>query len=172
MLDDPFKYGLLAALAIALIIAAFTDLKSRKIANWLNASIALGAPVFWWASAMPLLPQGATFFEPASIVMQFGLAVIVFLLLSILFAMRAMGGGDVKLLTALALWIAPMAYLQLLIMMALLGGVLTLGFSFFHIMRRQRDKLTIPYGVAISLAGLWTIGTFYLPANALAGAAG
>ncbi len=172
MLDDPIKYGLLAALAIALIIAAFTDLKSRKIANWLNGTIALFAPVFWWASGMPLVPDGLTFFEPTSIVVQLGLAVIVFLLLTILFAMRAMGGGDVKLLTALALWIAPVAYLQLLIMMALLGGVLTLGFGFWHIMRRQRHKLTIPYGVAISLAGLWTIGTFYLPASALAGSAG
>lgn len=172
MLDDPFKYGLLAALAIALIIAAFTDLKSRKIANWLNGTIALGAPVFWWASGMTLLPAGLTFFEPTSIVMQLGLALIVFLLLTILFAIRAMGGGDVKLLTALALWIAPYAYLQLLVMMALLGGVLTLGFGFWHLARRQRDKLTIPYGVAISLAGLWTIGTFYLPATALAGVAG
>ncbi len=172
MLDDPIKYGLLAALAIALIIAAITDLKSRKIANWLNGSIALSAPVFWWSSGMPFLPQGATFFEPTSIVMQFALAIVVLLLLTILFAMKAMGGGDVKLLAALALWIAPVAYLQLLVMMALLGGVLTLGFGFWHIMRRQRDKLSIPYGVAISLAGLWTIGTFYMPASAIAGAAG
>ena len=36
MLDDPFKYGLLAALAIALLVAAVTDLRSRHIGNWLN----------------------------------------------------------------------------------------------------------------------------------------
>ena len=172
MLDDPIKYGLLAALAIALIIAAFTDLKSRKIANWLNASIALGAPVFWWASGMSFLPQGETWYDPTSIVIQIALAVAVFLLLTILFAIKAMGGGDVKLLTALALWIAPIAYLKLIVMMALLGGVLTIGFGGWHIMRRQRDKLTIPYGVAISLAGLWTIGTFYIPAQFFTGAAG
>ena len=42
MFDDPFKYVLLAALAIALVVAAFTDFRSRTIYNWLNAAIALG----------------------------------------------------------------------------------------------------------------------------------
>jgi len=172
MLDDPIKYGLLAALAIALLVAAFTDLKSRKIANWLNGAIALGAPVFWWASGMPFLPTAEGWFEPTSIVVQFGMAIVTFLLLSVLFALRAMGGGDVKLLTALALWIAPTHYLQLLVMMALVGGVLTLVFGGWHIIRRERDKIAIPYGVAIAAAGLWVIGSFYIPASAMAGAAG
>lgn len=163
MLDDPIKYGLLAALAIALLVAAFTDLKSRKIANWLNGAIALGAPVFWWANGMALWPDVAT---------QLGLAVVTFLALSVLFALRAMGGGDVKLLTALALWIAPTHFLQLIIMMALLGGVLTLVFGGWHVMRRQKDKIAIPYGVAIAAAGLWAIASFYVPASAVAGVAG
>ena len=163
VLDDPIKYALLAALAIALLVAAFTDLKSRKIANWLNGAIALGAPVFWWAAGLSLWPEIAT---------QLGLAIATFLGLSILFALRAMGGGDVKLLTALALWIAPAHFLKLLIMMALLGGVLTLAFGAWHVMRRQKDKIAIPYGVAIAAAGLWAIASFYVPASAVAGIAG
>ncbi|MDE1467010.1 A24 family peptidase [Aurantiacibacter sp. D1-12] len=172
MLDDPIKYGLLAALAIALLIAAFTDLKSRRIANWLNASIALGAPLFWWASDMTLLPSGDSWLEPTSVVIQIALATVTFFALSILFALRAMGGGDVKLLTALALWISPIIYAKLLIMMALLGGVLTLGFGAWHVMKRQKDKIAIPYGVAIALAGLWAISSFYIPASATAALAG
>lgn len=163
MPDDPIKYVLLAALAIALLVAAFTDLKSRKIANWLNASIALGAPVFWWAAGLSLWPDVAW---------QVGMAVVTFLALSILFALRAMGGGDVKLLTALALWIAPQYFLKLLVMMALLGGVLTLAFGGYHIIRRQKDRIAIPYGVAISAAALWVIATFYLPASATGVTAG
>lgn len=163
MLDDPIKYGLLAALAIALLIAAFTDMKSRKIANWLNAAIALAAPAFWWASGMTLWPEVA---------IQVGLAVATFLVLSILFAIRAMGGGDVKLLTALALWIAPDHFWKLLVMMALLGGVLTVVMAGWHAMRRQKHKLAIPYGVAISAAGLWVIASFYIPASAFEGVAG
>lgn len=163
MLDEPIKYGLLVALAIALLIAAFTDLKSRRIANWLNGGIALGAPMFWWASSMALWPDVA---------LQIGVAIATFALLSILFAIRAMGGGDVKLLTALALWIEPMLFLKLLTMMALLGGVLTVGFGLWHMSRRRKERITIPYGVAIAAAGLWVIGNFYLPANTLSGIAG
>ena len=62
-------------------------------------------------------------------------------MLAVLFALKAMGGGDVKLLTALALWIEPTLFLKLVIMMALLGGVLTLVFGAWHVMRRQREKL-------------------------------
>ncbi|WP_338241119.1 A24 family peptidase [Aurantiacibacter hainanensis] len=162
MLDDPIKYGLLAALAIALVTAAVTDLKSRRIANWLNAAIAIGAPLFWIASGLSFWPEIAA---------QIGVALATFAVLSVLFAIKAMGGGDVKLLTALALWIEPTLFLKLIIMMALLGGVLTLIFGGWNLMRRQKGRIAVPYGVAISAAGLWVIGTFYMPASAVAGAA-
>ena len=163
MLDDPFKYGLLVALAIALLVAAFTDLRSRRIGNWLNGGIALAAPLFWWASGLALWPD---------IAMQVGVALATFGVLAALFAFGAMGGGDVKLLTALALWIAPALFVNLIIVMALVGGVLTLAFGAWHVMRRQRERLAIPYGVAIATAGLWVLGTSYLPASIAAGGAG
>lgn len=154
MVDETLRYALLAALAIALVTAACTDLKSRRIANWLNAGIALAAPLFWWASGLELWPDVA---------LQLGVALASFAILAILFAMRAMGGGDVKLLSALALWIAPGLFLKLIVLMALLGGVLTLTVGAWHLMARRRGVLTVPYGVAIALAGLWIIGTDYLP---------
>ena len=163
MLDDPIKYGMLAALAIALLVAAYTDLKSRRIANRLNAAIALGAPVFWWANGLALWPDVA---------IQVGLALGTFAVLSVLFALRAMGGGDVKLLTALALWIAPTPFLHLLIIMALLGGVLTILMGAWHVTRRRKTKLAIPYGVAIAIAGLAIISTYYLPATTLSAVTG
>ena len=150
-----FQYALLAALAIALLWAAVTDLRSRTIANWLNAAIALGAPLFWLASGLALWPD---------IGMQIGVAVAAFALLAALFAVGAMGGGDVKLLTALALWVPPMLFVQLLILMALLGGVLTIVMGGWHIARRRRERLAIPYGLAIACAGLWVMGSHYLPA--------
>ena len=163
MLDDPFRYGLLAALAIALLVAAFTDLRSRQIGNWLNAAIALGAPLFWWAS-------GYSF---AEIGWQVGVALAAFVVLAGLFALRAMGGGDVKLLTALALWIQPAWFLKLLVVMALLGGVLTVVLAAWHMIRGRKDRLAIPYGVAIACAGLWVLSAQYWPAApAAAGALG
>jgi prepilin peptidase CpaA len=140
-----FQYGLLGGLAIALLIAAFTDFRSRQIANWLNGAVALGAPLYWWASGLTLWP---------GVALQVGVALAAFAVLAGLFALRAMGGGDVKLLTALALWVPWKEFLQLVLIMSIVGGILTVAFGSWHVMRRRKDRLAIPYGVAIAFAGL------------------
>jgi prepilin peptidase CpaA len=155
MLGGYLHYGLLVALAIALLVAAATDWRRRQIDNWLNLAIVVGAPFYWWASGLSLWP---------GVAIQLGVGLAAFAVFAAFFALKWMGGGDVKLLTALALWIEPEWFLKLLVMMALVGGVLTLVLGAWHIARRQRDKLAIPYGVAIAIAGLWVIGTHYLPA--------
>lgn len=152
-------YGLLIALAIALLVAAFSDMRSRRIGNWLNAGIALGAPAFWWASGMQLWPDVA---------LQIGVALAAFAVLAAMFAARMMGGGDVKLLTALALWVSPMQFLQLLLIMALAGGALTIIVIAWHTARRQRERIAVPYGVAIAVGGLWVLAIHYLPAGLVA----
>ena len=149
-----FSYGLLGALAIALLVAAVTDWRRRQIDNKLNAGIALAAPLFWLAAGYGL----------GDIAWQIGVAVLAFAILAGLFALGWMGGGDVKLLSALALWIEPLGFVRLLVIMALIGGVLTLAFGAWHIARRQRDRLAIPYGIAIACAGLWVLADSYLPA--------
>lgn len=162
MLGGYLHYGLLLALAIALLVAAATDWRRRQIDNWLNLAIVIGAPLYWWTSGLALWP---------GVALQLGIAVAAFALFAAMFALKWMGGGDVKLLTALALWIEPAWFLKLLVMMALVGGLLTLVMGAWHITRRQRDRLAIPYGVAIATAGLWVLGTHYLPAarNTLVG---
>jgi prepilin peptidase CpaA len=162
MLTSTIHYGLLIALAIALVFAAFTDIRRRQIDNWLNAAIALAAPAFWWSSGLSLWPDVA---------MQLGVALAAFALLAGLFALKMMGGGDVKLLTALALWIPWDIFIQLLMVMAIAGGVLTIVMGMWHIMRRQRDRLAIPYGVAIAFGGLWVLYFNLLPAAATSAAA-
>ncbi|WP_072674065.1 A24 family peptidase [Erythrobacter sanguineus] len=159
MLTTTIHYGLLIGLAIALVFAAFTDIRRRQIDNWLNGAIALGAPLFWWASGISLWPDVA---------IQLGVAFAAFVLLAGLFALKVMGGGDVKLLTVLALWIPPQIFLQLLVIMAIAGGVLTIAMGAWHFLRRQKERLAIPYGVAIAFGGLWVLAANYLPATALA----
>lgn len=217
-----FSYALLAALATALLIAAVTDLRRREINNWLTASIALTAPLWWLAMGL----------GPMAIAFQLALAAVTFVVACLLFATGQMGGGDVKLLGALALWFAPSSFLDLVVLMALVGGggsiamaalnmqrvpgeawrdvlagvvaliwvwgacaivfavatgrpvvekatmvalfehfpspwalvlgavvivaILMLGFR--HIMSRQKSRLEVPYGIAISAAGLWVLG--------------
>jgi len=154
MLGGYLHYGLLVALAIALLVAAATDWRRRQIDNWLNAGIALAAPLFWIASG----------YGWQDVALQFGVGVAAFAVFAAMFALKWMGGGDVKLLTALALWIEPEWFLRLLIVMALVGGLLTIVMGAWHVARRQKDRLAIPYGVAIAVAGLWVLGTHYLPA--------
>lgn len=130
------------------MVAAFTDIRRRQIDNWLNGAIALGAPLFWWASGLDLWP---------GVALQLGVALLAFAAFAAMFALKVMGGGDVKLLTALALWIPWDEFLQMLFVMALAGGVLTFVMVLWHTARRQKDRLAIPYGVAIAFAGLFVL---------------
>jgi prepilin peptidase CpaA len=147
-----FSYVLLAALAIALMFAAFTDLRRRQIDNWLNAGIALSAPLFWLASNQNHVDVG----------FHIVIALVTFMILAAFFALGVMGGGDVKLLSALALWIDPIGYVKLLVLMSVLGGVLTLVMLVLHLARKRKGRIAVPYGIAISCAGIWVIGSDYL----------
>lgn len=148
MPHTPIYYGLLAVLAIALLFAASTDLRRRQIDNWLNAAIALAAPAFWWASDLPLWPD---------IALHLGVALIAFALAAGLFAIGQMGGGDVKLIAALALWFPPATFLQMLIVMAVLGYILTMGLGAFRVGQadgglRSRDMVVLSALAVIAAA--------------------
>lgn len=153
MSGEYFKLALLGALGILLIAACVTDLRSRIISNRLNLTIAAMAPLWWVASGLELWPGMAV---------QLGVALIVFALFTTLFAMGCMGGGDVKLLGALALWFPWPSVLSMLIIMALLGGLVTIVTVIHHRMTRRLGQPQIPYGIAISVAALWLIGERYL----------
>lgn len=158
MTGGTWAYGLLAALAIALLFAAFTDLRSRTIENWLTLGMALAAPLFWWASGLSPWPGMA---------LQLGLGLAVFAGLAGLFALGAMGGGDVKLLSALALWLPWQPFLKLVVLMTLIGGVLTIVVAVRHRIARREGRVQVPYGVAIAAAGLWVLAGTYGPAAAI-----
>lgn len=142
-----------ALLGLLLLTAAWGDIRSRTIPNWLNAAIALLALPWWWATDLTPWP---------GIPIQIGIAAIVFLLFALFFALGAMGGGDVKMLTALAFWLPPIPLMNLLTVMAVAGGVLTLGMLVAHRIRHSPGKPEIPYGVAIAFAGLLIFGERYL----------
>lgn len=148
MQNDSFTYVLLCGLAIALLWAIVTDLKSRTISNRLTMAIALGAPLYWLSIGLPAWPGMA---------LQLGLALLVFAVCCVLFAIRQMGGGDVKLLTALALWIPPSDFTLLLVAMAMLGWVLTMAVGAWRVARSTtlggrplRDTTLLAIGTAVA----------------------
>lgn len=140
---------LLALLACLLGAAAVTDIRSRIISNRLNLIIALLAPLYWIACGIPAWPDMA---------LQLALGIGMFTLFAALFAMGMMGGGDVKLLAAVALWFPWQALMFLLLTMAVLGGLVTLITVVHHRLTRRLGQPEVPYGVAISLAALWLVG--------------
>ena len=148
-----FSWFLIALLAAALLAAALGDWRTRTIPNWLNGAIALLAIPFWWASGLSLWPDVA---------LQVGVAFAVLLVFFLAFQMGQMGGGDVKMLFALALWLPPMAVVQLIMIMAIAGGVLTVAMLIPHRMLKSAGNPEIPYGIAIAFAGLWLIGERFL----------
>lgn len=157
MHSDFLPSALLFLLAALLVWAAVTDLRERIISNRLNAAIALMAPLYWWGMGLSPWPDMAV---------QLALCLGVLALFAALFALGAMGGGDVKMLAALALWLPLGALLSLLVLMALLGGVVTIATMAHHKWTRRTGAVEIPYGVAIALAGLWVIGEPYFNAFA------
>jgi prepilin peptidase CpaA len=73
-----------------------------------------------------------------------------------------MGGGDVKLAAALALWFSPSGTLRFLVVMSLAGGVLTLVLVAWHRARNRQGRPEIPYGVAIAFGGLVILAQRFL----------
>ena len=136
--------ALLALLAIILVAAAIIDIRTFTISNRLNLAVALLAPLYWVSIGMGLPEIG----------MQVAVAIGVFVLLAIAFYLRMMGGGDVKLASAIALWFAPQGTLRFLIYMSVAGGVLTLAVVGLHKLRKKEGKPEIPYGVAIAFGAL------------------
>ncbi|MCW3848960.1 prepilin peptidase [Sphingomonas sp. LB-2] len=147
-MGELFVTFLLAALGLLLVSAGIQDARTREIANWKNAAIALLAPVWWWANGLALWPDMA---------IQLGVACLVFAFFTGAFALNQMGGGDVKMIGALALWLPVQPLIWTIVMMSLLGGLLTLVMVIEKKLRRHERLLEIPYGVAIAIAGLITL---------------
>lgn len=152
-MDGAFTWILIGLLALALVAAAVGDWRRRIIPNRLNGAIALLAIPFWWASGLSLWPDVA---------LQVAVAAIVFGLFAIAFRVGAMGGGDVKLVTALALWLPWAAVVKLLVIMSVAGGLLTVAMLIPHRLAKTAGQPEIPYGIAIAFAGFWLLGERFL----------
>ena len=137
---------------VLLIAAAITDGATRTIPNWLNLTIALLAIPYWWAEHLSLWPD---------ITIQLALATAVFAVFALFFAIGQMGGGDVKLVTALALFLPPGTFITAFWGFAMIGGIMTLGF-YLHWLRQPRGTaFENPYGIAIALGALLALADHY-----------
>lgn len=163
-----------AALACAfgasalLLFAAWCDLATRTIPDGISAALA----------ALGLLAR--TTEGPASIAASLLVAAGLFLAFVPLHARGALGGGDIKLITALAVGLAPLATLDLLVSTVMAGGALSLLYLSLRLLprplplapqphawrasrvlslerRRFNRRGPLPYAVAIAVGGIFTL---------------
>ncbi|NBX65421.1 MAG: hypothetical protein EBQ96_00270 [Proteobacteria bacterium] len=151
---------------VLLLVAAFEDIRHLRIRNEFCAAVAvLFLPILftseWDVAKLHLIS-----------------ALIVFVVTAIFFFFRMFGGGDAKILAALALWFTPAQLPGFLIVMTLAGGVLGViaivlkksgvlpkleasapkifGPSDGWLASLSRGETVVPYGVAITLAAALT----------------
>lgn len=139
---------LLGLLVLILVSAGIEDARIREISNWKNAAIALLALPWWVAMGLNPWPDMA---------IQLGVALGVFALFAAAFHFGMMGGGDVKMIAALALWFPFDKLVGLIVIMSLVGGALTLVMLIDKWIRRRSEQPEIPYGIAIAIAALLTL---------------
>ena len=142
----------LAAIAIFGAAALF-DALSRRIPNRLSLALA----------GLGLLRIGLALIEGGSVLgsgFDLAAAVGVFGLAAFGFHFGMLGGGDVKLLAAGALWLGAAALGPYLLTTVLAGGVLAMAFVTWHMLAGHRlgarTGPSLPYAVAIAAGGIVT----------------
>jgi prepilin peptidase CpaA len=158
--DIMIATGLFAVIFVSCVAyAAVSDLGGLYIPNAI--SLILGAAFLIYA---PL------FSRDMAVGAHLLVALAMFVLLLVLFKINWMGGGDVKLMTAILLWMGPPLALKFLLVMALWGGVFALALLILQKLFRAYPGFEarfpvpvvaawarrgiMPYGVAIAVAAL------------------
>src|SRR5215831_6615844 len=150
---------------LLLLHVAMMDIATRLIRNEICLVLAL-------------LGIASQFVIPMHVTESLVVATILLLLLLVIYQRGWIGGGDVKLLAALAIGLPLMGVIQLLTITALAGGVLAVvhlvmrllpypklapaGSSLVrrvYAVERWRNlrHAPLPYGVAIACGGIWTV---------------
>ena len=154
-----FTYLMLFAVAALLIWAVILDVRSFLIPNWIPATI-VGLYVIYVVIRNFVYPEfGLVAWLPA-----LGAAAMVLVIFTLLFARGMIGGGDVKLLTAVTLWVGLSMLINLLFWTSAAGGLLAIFLLIRYRFGAPRSdsghenirKAEIPYGIAIAFGGILT----------------
>lgn len=145
MHGEILRIALALTLGGLLLSAGIEDARTREIADGKSIAVALVAPLWWWANGASLWPG-----VPIQLLIGAG----TFLAFAVAFHVGMMGGGDVKLLSALSLWLPFQQFASMLVAMSLIGGAVTAAMMVERRRRAGAGEVEVPYGVAIAAAGL------------------
>jgi len=147
----------LLALALLLAWVVREDLQRRRIANRLCLAVALLA-LPWWI--------GMTDSPVRALALQLLLAVMASLPLIVLFSLRLIGGGDVKLMAATCLWLPAADMPRMVAATAVCGAALGL-FVWASSASMQRRRQSVPYGLAIAVGAICALAPAARPILAM-----
>lgn len=133
------EYFFIIAISIGLLYVIYTDINYRLIKN--NTVIT----ILFLSIVNAFFIHGRVLFLLPAIILLAGM---------LLNFLGAIGAGDVKLITALSLGMNEVDIINMILFMGLTGIPLSVICIIYYKFFKQRDKITIPYGVAIS-AGYW-----------------
>jgi len=127
------------ALLLVVVIAGWSDWRTRTIPNWITVSgAALGVILHTWDSGLP----GAITALGGALL---GLSVFI-----VFFIAGGMGAGDVKLFGAVGALAGPQALILILVFTGLIGGIAALAV----VIRQRHWQARLPYGVVIAAGTL------------------
>jgi prepilin peptidase CpaA len=128
-----------------MVAAAALDWRARRIPNELiGLGLVLGLGAQWWTGGVSGLGQGLA---------AAGLSLV---LLLGLFALRGLGGGDVKLAMLVGAWTDVPLLLHVLLFGALLTGIISAAFWCVHAIRPMQTAPRIPVAVPLAAATILT----------------
>ena len=126
-------------IAAIVLAAAVTDLRSRRIPNWLTLS---GVCAGLFVNGVATGSAGVI-----NSLGGMGLGLVCYLGL---YCLRAMGAGDVKLMAAVGAIVGPAGWFSVFIATAMAGGILALALMVWK--RRVRETLWNAFFIAKELA--------------------
>jgi prepilin peptidase CpaA len=155
----PFDYGqlMLATVLPAALLASWMDYREHRVPNWLNAGIAATGLIAQTAWA------GWTGLHNALTGM-----LVAFAMLVLFWAIKGMGAGDVKFMTAIGAWLGPNLTANAVIVGGLLGGVLAVGAILYR--RRWHETFLNFRILAVKLCSVRTAFSEFGSAKSFGGA--
>lgn len=119
----------LAWLAVALLVAVIMDARHRRVSNTLVLVVLIAGVLLNAIGPQPFRQNDGLFsLSPGALGWSSGLlgALVALLVFLPLYALRAVGAGDVKLLTGVGAFAGTAAFLNIALCVLLAGGVLAL----------------------------------------------
>lgn len=110
--------GIELVLVLAVLVATFTDLRTRRIPNWLTVSTLVMGFVLNALISYPS-PLDGVWLAAKGFALAFGLNLVMYML-------HMTGAGDVKLLAAIGAMVGFSDFLGIFLLTALLGGVVAI----------------------------------------------